>query len=68
MQICSDLQNCINMSIKKSQLPNELKAGDITAIFKKEGPLNKKKYRPACVLPTLSKIFERVLFDQLKKF
>ena len=55
------------MSIKKSQLPNELKAGDITAIFKKEGPLNKKKYRPACVLPTLSKIFERVLFDQLKK-
>ena len=57
------------MSIKKSQLPNALKAGDITAIFKKEGPLNKKKkYRPACVLPTLSKIFERVLFDQLKKF
>ena len=43
MQICRDLENCINMSIKKSQLPNELKAGDITAIFKKEGPLNKKK-------------------------
>ena len=53
MQICRDLENCINMSIKKSQLPNELKAGDVTAIFKKEGPLNKKKIQTSMCAPDI---------------
>ena len=56
------------MSIKKNEFPNELKAVDITPIFKKEDPLNKENSRPVSVLPTISKIFERVLFDQLTKF
>ena len=67
-EICKDLANCINESIKKNKFPNELKAADITPIFKKEDPLNKENCRPASVLPTISKIFERVLFNQLTKF
>ena len=67
-EICKDLANCINESIKKNELPNELKAADITPIFKNKDPLNKENYRPISVLPTVSKIFERVLFDQLAKF
>ena len=67
-EICTDLANCINESIKKNEFPNELKAEDITPIFKKEHPLNKENYRPVRVLPTVSKTFERVLFDQLAKF
>ena len=60
--------NCINESIKKNEFPNELKAADIKRIFKKKDPLSKETCRPVSVLPTLSKIFERVLFDQLTKF
>ena len=67
-EICKDLANCINESIKKNEFPNEPKAADITAIFKKDDPLNKENYRPVSVLPTISKIFERILFDQLTKF
>ena len=63
-ETCKDLAHCINESIKKNEFPNELKAADMTPIFKKEDPLNKKNYRPVRVLPTISKIFERALFDQ----
>ena len=40
-----DLANFINKSIKKNEFPNELKAADITPIFKKEDPLSKENYR-----------------------
>ena len=56
--------NSINESIKKNEFQNELKAEDITLIFKKEDLLNKENYRSVSVLPTISIIFERVLFDQ----
>ena len=67
-EICKDLVNRINESIKKNGFPNELKAADITPIFKKEDSLNKENYRPVSVLPAMSKIFESVLFDQFTKF
>ena len=56
--------NSINESIKKNEFQNELKAEDITLIFKKEDLLNKENYRSVSVFPTISIIFERVLFDQ----
>ena len=67
-EICKDLASCINESIKKNEFPSELKAADITSIFKKEDPLNKENFRPVSVLPTISSIFEKVLFEQLAKF
>ena len=66
--ICNDLANCIIEPIKKSKFSNELKEADIPPVFEKEDPLNKENYRPVSVLPTISKIFERILFDQLTKF
>ena len=65
--MCKDLANCINDSIKNKEFSNELKAADITPIFKKEDPLNKESCRPVSMLLTISKIFERVVFDQLTK-
>ena len=67
-EICKDLANCINESIEKNESQNELKAAGITPIYKKEDPINKESYRPVSVLPTISKIFEKILFDQLTKF
>ena len=37
-------------------------------MFKKEDPNNKANYRPISLLPIISKIFERVLFEQIEKF
>ena len=67
-QICKDLVNCINECIKQNKFPNELKIADITPIFKKDDPLDKTNYRPTSILPTVSKIFERILFNQLQRF
>ena len=67
-QICKDLANYINECIKQNKFPNELKIADITPIFKKENPLDKTNYRLTSMLPTVSKIFERILFSQLQRF
>ena len=67
-QICTDLANCINECIKKNKFPKELKITHITPIFKKDDPLDKTNYRPISMLPTVSKIFERILFNQLQRF
>ena len=67
-KICNDLANCINECIKQNKFPSELKIADIIPIFKKEDPLDKTNYRPISILPTVSKIFERILFNQLQRF
>ena len=67
-KICKDLANCINECIKQNKFPNYLKIADITPIFKKEDPLDKTNYRTTNILPTVSKIFERILFNQLQRF
>ena len=67
-KICKDLAHCMNECIKQNQFPNELKIADITPTFKKEDPLDKTNYRPISTLPTVSKIFERILFSQLQRF
>ena len=66
--ISKDLANCINECIKQNKFLNELKIADITPIFKNEDPLDKSNYRPISILPTVSKIFERILFNQLQRF
>ena len=65
---CKDLANCINECIKQSKFPNELNMADITPIFKKEDPLDKINYRPISILTTVSKISQRILFNQLQRF
>ena len=65
---CEDLANCVNECIKQIRFPNELKIADITPIFEKEDPLDETNYGPISVLPTVSKLFERMLFNQLQRF
>ena len=67
-KISKDLANCLNECIKQNKFPNELKIAGITPIFKKEDPLDKTNYRPISILPTVSKIFQRILFNQLQRF
>ena len=65
---CKDLANCMNECIKQNKFPNKLKIADITPIFRKEDPLDKTNYRPISILPNASKSFERILFNQLRRF
>ena len=47
------------------QFPENLKLADITPVFKKEDKNLAKNYRPISVLPTLSKVFEKIMQKQV---
>ena len=61
-------KNCINQSIETSNFPDCLKTLNITPGFKMDDPLEKLNYRPVSNLPLLSKVYERLLYNQLHEF
>ena len=48
--------------------PTNLKAGDVSAIHKKEDVNRKQNYRPITIVPPVSKIYERLVENQKKPF
>ena len=55
----------INQSIRTNTFPKQMKQANIIPLFKKKDKLNKDNYRSVNLLPILSKIFERILFNQI---
>ena len=53
-----------NNSIFDATFPSELKNADVIPVFKKKDRNNIENYRPVSILPNLSKIYERCLYDQ----
>ena len=51
-----------------NNFPKDLKLADVTPIFKKDNATQVKNYRPVSVLPTVSKIFERLMHNQIKNY
>ena len=41
---------------------------DYTPLFKKDDNTDKTNYRPISILPSISKIFERIMFKQMTAF
>ena len=62
------LTDCINDAINKGVFPDSLKTANIAPVHKKDKPTDKENYRPVSVLPLLSKVFERLLYDQLSEY
>ena len=58
----------VNCTIKTSNLPSCLKLADITPLHEKGRKDTKENYRPVSILPILSKMFERTLFEQISGF
>ena len=54
----------INDSIRSSKFPNDLKQAEIVPAHKKKSKLSKESYKPISILPNVSKIYERSLYDQ----
>ena len=57
-----------NDSLKSAKFPNCLKLASITPVFKKNAHTSKNNYRPVSVLLVISKIFERIICNQLSTF
>ena len=58
----------INESIPEGTFRSELKLAEVTPVFKKLDCMNKENYRPASLLSHMSKLFERILYNQLNGF
>ena len=48
--------------------PRELKLIEVTPVYKKKDPLNKENYRPVSVLSHVSKISERINYEQINSY
>ena len=58
--LCCSFNNSIKLSIS----PEILKHADITPLYKKGKKDIKGNYRPVSILPNLSKIFEKCMFEE----
>ncbi len=65
LEIYKALTLVVNQMLHTGIFPDALKIAKIMPIYKK-GDINElSNYRPISLLPTLSKIFERIIYDQL---
>ena len=55
------LHRLFNETITKGVLPNKLNLAEVTPIFKRDDRFDKKFYIPVSVLPTISKIYEKLM-------
>ena len=62
------VQKDSNASISPSKFPNDLKEADVIPVYKKKSKLSKENYRPISILPNISKVYERCLYDQMSKY
>ena len=58
----------INQSIENGIFPERLKVAKIIPLFKKDEDYLLENYRPISVLPSISKVFERVIHNQLSNY
>ena len=65
IELSKSLTLIINQMITTGIFPDSFKISKITPLFKKGDVSMLSNYRPISLLPTISKIFERILFNQL---
>ena len=59
------LHKNINSCLTEGTFPNDFKTAVVHPIHKKEWKIEKSNYRPISILPNLSKIYRRLLYDQM---
>ena len=50
-----------------AKFPDQLKKADVSPVFKKGNHNDKTKYRPVSILSSLSKIYERLIYNQVNQ-
>ena len=66
--ISSYVSQLVNYCLHVCEFPDTIKLAGVSSLYKKNDNLKKDNYRPVSVLPSLSKIYERVMRQQLSDF
>ena len=64
-QIFRPITYIINLSIKQRTFPDNLKIAKVIPVFKQGSRSLFDNYRPISVLPVLSRVFEKCIYNQL---
>ena len=62
------LHKNISLCTENSIFPSDLNVADVTPAFKKKSKTSKDNYRPISILPNISKIYERCLYNQMQTY
>ena len=54
-----------NQSLVNGEFPHCLKQAEVIPVFKNKEKLDKSNNRPVNLLPVISKIYERLMYDQM---
>ena len=64
----SPLTGLINLSIQTSTFPDSLKRAQVTPLNKKNDPMKNSNFRPVSILTSISKLYEKVISEQLSQY
>ena len=67
-EIIKPLTMIFNLSLSTGLFPDKLKIAKVIPIFKKDDPTVFSNYRPVSLLPCISKILERLVFDKCVEY
>ena len=59
------MTSLFNLSIETNIFPHDLGIAKVSPLFKSGDHSDKDNYRPISVIPTVARIFERIIYDQL---
>ena len=59
------LYHNFNNTLSCSTFPTAIKYAEVTPIHKKADRTDKENYRPVSILPNLSKVYERLIYNQI---
>ena len=62
------ISNNFNQCIDESKFPYELKHADVIPAHKKKDKRVKENYRPVSILTNISKVYEKLLYNQLYSY
>ena len=57
-----------NLSLRDGVFPNEMKVAKVCLVFKGSNLIFFVQYRPVSVLPVMSKVLERIMYDKIYTF
>ena len=66
--LAKPISQICNLSIKKSKFPSQCKIAKVTPLFKKGSKTDPKNYCPISLLPIISKVIEKVVYEQTQKY
>ena len=67
-EICRPVHHIVTLSLLQCKFPTVWKYSKIIPLHKKGSKLDRKNYRPVAILSPISKILEKIIFEQIYGF